>query len=269
MSRRVRVGCRPRLFWVRQFISVPRCGDFSGTAFLGAAFRRTQVGLLGTAFPGCGNLFPDPGAAISQVRLSWVRQFAVPRSVFPGYGFSWVRQFISGPRCGNFSGTAFLGAAFAVPRSVYPGSGFSWVRQFISALRYGFFPGCGNLPYPGRSFQGAAFPGCGNLFPYPGTAFFLGTAICRTQVGLFQGTAFPGCGNLFPHSGTAFFLGTAISRTQVGLFQGTAFPGSGFSWVRLFLGVRRFASSSPGPAFSQVRLFLGPAFFPVKEQLLE
>jgi hypothetical protein len=185
-----------------------------------------------------------------------------------------VRRFISVPRSGDFSGPAFLGTAFRRTQV-----GLSWVRLFLGAaiyfrtqerrfLRSGF-PGYGEKPYPGRSFLGTAFPGCGDLFPHSGTAFFLGTAICRTQVGLFQGTAFPGCGDLFPHSGTAIFLGTAIRRTQVGLFQGTAFPGSGFSWVRLFLGVRRFASSSPGPAFSQVRLFPGPAFFPVKEQLLE
>jgi hypothetical protein len=218
---------------VRRFISVPRSGDFSGPAFLGTAFRRTQVGLSWV------RLFL--GAAI--YFRTQERRFL--RSGFPGYGEK------------PYPGRSFLGTAFPGCGDLFPHSGTA------------FFLGTAICRTQVGLFQGTAFPGCGDLFPHSGTAIFLGTAIRRTQVGLFQGTAFPGCGDLFPHSGTAIFLGTAIRRTQVGLFQGTAFPGSGFSWVRLFLGVRRFASSSPGPAFSQVRLFPGPAFFPVKEQLLE
>ena len=143
----------------------PGCGDlfpYPGAAifrygFPGCGFSPYPGrSFLGTAFPGCGDLFPYPGAAISQVRLSWVRRKAVPRSVFPGYGFSWV-------------------------------------RRFISALRYGFFPGYGDLPHPGRSFPGYGFSWV-RLFL--GTAFPGCTAICVVvpRSGFFPGTAFPRSG---------------------------------------------------------------------------
>ena len=197
-------------------------------------------------FPGCGNL-PYPGRS-------------------PGYGFSWVRQFISVPRCGDFSGTAFLGAAICRTQV-----GLSWVRLFLGAaiyfrtqvrqfIRYGF-PGCGFSPNPGRSSW---------------VRLFLGAAIYfRTQVRLFSWVRqFAVPRSVF--SRVRLFLGAAIYfRTQVRLFSWVrrfAAPRSVFSRVRLFLGaainfrtqvrlfswVRRLAV--PRSVFSRVRLFLGPAF---------
>ena len=119
------------------------------TAFLGAAiYFRTQVRrFFRCGFPGCG-FSPYPGRS-------------------PGYGFSWVRQFISGPRCGDFSGTAFLGAAICRTQV-----GLSWVRLFLGAAIYfrtqvRLFSWVRRLAVPRsvfsrvRLFLGPAFPGYG------------------------------------------------------------------------------------------------------------